>query len=147
MAPSGAEARGGAGGCEGKMAVSDGGGASGAEAGYQVHIATALDEGLGGSALLSQLHERAPELSMQEMQRELLAAQATEDSALFDLIAENYRDFFRLAQSLDTSAEVRPRSSRFPHHDCCSFVGDGGVAVGAAGAPQRGEQAGGAQGP
>ena len=97
------------------MAVSDGGGASGAEAGYQVHIATALDEGLGGSALLSQLHERAPELSMQEMQRELLAAQATEDSALFDLIAENYRDFFRLAQSLDTSAEVRPLSLRLPH--------------------------------
>ena len=31
----------------------------------------------------------------------------TEDARLFDLIAENYRDFFSLAQSLDTSAEVR----------------------------------------
>ncbi|KAH8046670.1 hypothetical protein JL722_13564 [Aureococcus anophagefferens] len=34
----------------------------------------------------------------------------TEDARLFDLIAENYRDFFSLAQSLDTSAEAGLRA-------------------------------------
>jgi len=77
------------------------------DAEVQAHVAAALDDGLGGSALLSRLHEAKPSLNMEAMQAALKTAQKTEDARLFDLIAENYRDFFSLAQSLDTSAEVR----------------------------------------
>ncbi|KAH8045669.1 hypothetical protein JL720_16602 [Aureococcus anophagefferens] len=75
------------------------------DAEVQAHVAAALDDGLGGSALLSRLHEAKPSLNMEAMQAALKTAQKTEDARLFDLIAENYRDFFSLAQSLDTSAE------------------------------------------
>lgn len=77
------------------------------DAEVQAHVAAALDDGLGGSALLSRLHAAKPSLNMEAMQAALKTAQKTEDARLFDLIAENYRDFFSLAQSLDTSAEVR----------------------------------------
>ena len=80
-------------------------GASGS--GYQELIHRSLDEGAGGSELLARFHAEAPELDMKGMQDELLVAQSVEDTKLFDLIAENYRDFFRLAQSLDSSGEVR----------------------------------------
>ncbi|KAK7241920.1 component of oligomeric golgi complex [Aureococcus anophagefferens] len=76
------------------------------DAEVQAHVAAALDDGLGGSALLSRLHEAKPSLNMEAMQAALKTAQKTEDARLFDLIAENYRDFFSLAQSLDTSAEL-----------------------------------------
>ena len=78
-------------------------------------LGRALDAGKTGPELLSALHAAAPHFEMAAMHSLLEDYKAKEDAKLFDLVAENYRDFFRLAQSLDTSAEVRPLSLRLPH--------------------------------
>ncbi|KAH8058882.1 hypothetical protein JL721_9452 [Aureococcus anophagefferens] len=104
------------------------------DAEVQAHVAAALDDGLGGSALLSRLHEAKPSLNMEAMQAALKTAQKTEDARLFDLIAENYRDFFSLAQSLDTSAEASAaaRGAAVEAAFVATCVRDAGAADGAA---------------
>ena len=68
-------------------------------------LGRALDAGKTGPELLSALHAAAPHLEMAAMHSLLEDYKAKEDAKLFDLVAENYRDFFRIATSVEGSAE------------------------------------------
>ena len=68
-------------------------------------LGRALDAGKTGPELLSALHAAAPHLEMAAMHSLLEDYKAKEDAKFFDLVAENYRDFFRIATSVEGSAE------------------------------------------
>lgn len=73
--------------------------------GLEDAISAALDAGKTGPELLSALHAAAPNLEMTAMHALLEGYKKQEDAQLFDLVAENYRDFFQIANSVESSAE------------------------------------------